>query len=160
MVKHDPCLSPERYKDQIGFLDTNVFGSSGGEIHQILPYMLPNPWWRHQMEIFSALLAFCAGNSPVTGEFPAQRPVTRTFDVLFDLCLNQQLSKQWRRRWFGTPSRSLWRHFNVLGAYDKLTMASALVTLYYTHEYRQTSLYDFIVTWLEIFESYGLCSLT
>ena len=28
-------------------------------------------WWRHQMETFSALLALCAGNSPVTGEFPA-----------------------------------------------------------------------------------------
>ena len=27
-------------------------------------------WWRHQMETFSALLAFCAGNSPVPGEFP------------------------------------------------------------------------------------------
>ena len=34
-------------------------------------------WWRHQMEIFSASLAICAGNSPVNGEFPAQRPVTR-----------------------------------------------------------------------------------
>ena len=33
-------------------------------------------WWRHQMETFSALLAICAGNSPVTGEFPAQRPAT------------------------------------------------------------------------------------
>ena len=32
-----------------------------------------NTWWRHQMETFSALLAFCAGNSPVTVEFPAQR---------------------------------------------------------------------------------------
>ena len=38
-------------------------------------------WWRHQMETFSALLAICAGNSPVPGEFPAQRPVTRSFDV-------------------------------------------------------------------------------
>ena len=36
------------------------------------------------METFSALLAICAGNSPVTGEFPAQRPVTRSFDVFFD----------------------------------------------------------------------------
>ena len=42
-------------------------------------------WWRHQMEAFSALLAICAGNSPVPGEFPAQRPVTRSFDVFFDL---------------------------------------------------------------------------
>ena len=36
------------------------------------------------METFSALLALCAGNSPVSGEFPAQRPVTRSFDVFFD----------------------------------------------------------------------------
>ena len=49
--------------------------------------------WRHQMETFSALLALCAGNSPVTGEFPAQRPVTRSFDILFDLRLNKRLSK-------------------------------------------------------------------
>ena len=55
-------------------------------------------WWRHQMETFSALLALCAGNSPVTGEFPSQRPVTRSFDVFFDLRLNKQLSKQSRRR--------------------------------------------------------------
>ena len=57
-------------------------------------------WGRHQVETFSALLAFCVGNSPVTSEFPAQRPVTRSFDVFFDLCQNQHLSKQWRRRWF------------------------------------------------------------
>ena len=42
-------------------------------------------WWRHQMETFSALLTICAGNSPITGEFPTQRPVTRSFDVYFDL---------------------------------------------------------------------------
>ena len=45
-------------------------------------------WWRHQMETFSVLLTICAGNSPVTGEFPAQRPMTRTFDFFFDLHLN------------------------------------------------------------------------
>ena len=44
-------------------------------------------WWRHEMETFSALLVLCAGKSPVTGEFPAQRPVTRNFDVFFDLRL-------------------------------------------------------------------------
>ena len=37
------------------------------------------------MEAFSTLLAFCAGNSPVTGEFPEQRPVTQNFDVFVDL---------------------------------------------------------------------------
>ena len=69
-------------------------------------------WWRHQMETFSALLAFCAGNSPVTGEFPAQRPVTRSFDVTFDLRLNKPLSVQPCGWWFETPSCSLWRHCN------------------------------------------------
>ena len=39
------------------------------------------------MEAFSALLTICARNSPCTGEFPAQRPVTRSFDILFDLRL-------------------------------------------------------------------------
>ena len=64
-----------------------------------------SPWWRHQMETFSALLVLCAGNSPVTGEFPAQRPVltgefpaqrpvTRSYDVFFDLRPNKRLSKQ------------------------------------------------------------------
>ena len=46
------------------------------------------PRWRHQMETYPALLAICAGNSPVTGEFPAPRPVTRGFDVFFDLRVN------------------------------------------------------------------------
>ena len=31
---------------------------------------------------------------------PAQRPVTRNFDVFFHLCLNKQLSKQWWGWWF------------------------------------------------------------
>ena len=47
------------------------------------------------METFSALLVLCAGNSPVTGEFPTQKPVTRSFDVFFDLRLNKQLNKQY-----------------------------------------------------------------
>ena len=54
----------------------------------------PHAWWRHRMETFSALLTFCAGNSPVTGEFPAQRPVTQSFDVFVDLCQNKRMRKQ------------------------------------------------------------------
>ena len=59
------------------------------------------------------LLALCAGNSPVNGEFPTQRPVTRSFGVFFDLRLNRRLSKQsWG--WLSeTPSYPLWRHCNV-----------------------------------------------
>ena len=69
-------------------------------------------------ETFSALPAICAGNSPVTGEFPAQRPLTWSFDVFFELRLNQRLSKQWWGWWFETPSGSLWRHCNYLGIWE------------------------------------------
>ena len=79
---------------------------------------------RHQMEAFSALLAICAGNSPVTGEFPAQRPETRRFAVFFDLRLNKRLSKQSRGWWFETPSCSLWRHCNV--SFKKIECAMRL----------------------------------
>ena len=65
------------------------------------------------METFSALLAICAGYSPVTGEFPSQGPVTRSFDVFFGLRLNKRLSKESWGWWFETPSRPLGRHCNV-----------------------------------------------
>ena len=70
-----------------------------------------NPWWRHQMETFSASLARCEGNSPAIGEFPSQRPVTRSFDVFFDL--NKRSSKPSTSWWFEMTSRSLLRHSNA-----------------------------------------------
>ena len=48
------------------------------------------------------------------GEFPSQRPVTRSFDVFFDLRPNKRLSKHWWGWWFETPSSPLWRHCNGL----------------------------------------------
>ena len=54
------------------------------------------------------------GNPSVTGGFPTQRSVTRSFEVFFDLRLNKRLSKQSIRRWIETSSRSLWRHCNEL----------------------------------------------
>ena len=77
------------------------------------PDIIPGiSWWRHQMETFSALLAICAGNSPVHGEFPAQRSTTRSFYASFDIRPNKRLSKQSWGWWFETPSRPLWRHCN------------------------------------------------
>ena len=68
--------------------------------------------WRHQMETFSALLAFCEGNQPVTGGLPSQRTVTQSFNLFSLICV-------WRNgwaietQWLETPSRSaLWRHCN------------------------------------------------
>ena len=62
---------------------------------------------------FSTLLAICKGNSPVTGEFPTQRPVTCSFDVFFDLRLDKQLNKQWWGWWLEIPSCPLWCHYNA-----------------------------------------------
>ena len=59
------------------FLDTML----NCRIHNINHKNSWQPCWRHEMEIFTALLALCVGNSLVTGEFPAQRPVMRSFDV-------------------------------------------------------------------------------
>ena len=79
-----------------------------------------NSWWRHQMETFSALLAICAGNSPVPGEFPTQRPVTRSFDVYFDLIPNKRLRKQSWGWWFGALWCQSWRHRNELFYFNTL----------------------------------------
>ena len=49
------------------------------------------------MEAFFALLAHCVGNSPVTGEFPSQSPVTRSFDAFFALRLNKRDAGDLRR---------------------------------------------------------------
>ena len=62
------------------------------------------------MEIFSVLLALCAGNSSVTGEFPSQRPVMRSFDVSLLCALNKRLSKQSRGWWFETPRA----HYDII----------------------------------------------
>ena len=68
-----------------------IWEFTGGLGHEKIDHMNPMEliitWWRHQMETFSAFLALCAGNSPVIGEFPSQRPVTRNSDVFFDLRL-------------------------------------------------------------------------
>ena len=88
-------------------------------------------WWRHQMEPFFALLAICAGNSQVSCEFPTQRPVTRSFDVFFDLHLNKRLSKQWRGWWFETPSCPLLRHRNVPWQHGLLLLIYHLLTIWF-----------------------------
>ena len=66
------------------------------------------------MEAFSALLALCAGNSPVPGEFPSQRPVTRSFDVIFDL--------RWGNAWVDNREAGDLRRYRV--HYGVIVMAA------------------------------------
>ena len=81
------------------------------------------------MDTFSVLLALCAGNSPVPGEFPAQRPATQSFDVFFDLRPNKRLSKQSWGWWFEMPLHPLWRHCNNKANLRDLIAATGLVIL-------------------------------
>ena len=89
------------------------------------------------METVSTLLAICAVNSPVPGEFPAQSPVTRNFDVFFDLRPNKLLSKQSWGWWFETPSHPLWRHLNG-GLHKMVDILQAIFSIAFS--------------WLEIIE--------
>ena len=122
--------SNENYKFQGNF--ANVVGKVASILFKLQ---------RHQMETFSALLAICAGNSPVPGEFPAQRPVTRSFDVFFDLRLNKRLSKQSWGWWFETLSRSLWRHRNekhILHRNGKVVTMTSLIVFNVSGDERDT----------------------
>ena len=88
------CDTPEMKYSPYRCLHTNTFlycmmTSSNGNISRITGHLF---------------------RSPVTGEFPAQRPVTRSFDVFFALRLNKWLSKQSWGWWFETPSSPFWRH--------------------------------------------------
>ena len=76
--------------------------------------------WRHQIETFFALLAICAGNSPVPGEFPAQRPVTRSFDV-FLICV-------WINDWINNREAGDLRRYRT--HYDVIQMIYMEVALY------------------------------
>ena len=71
-------------------------------------------WRRHQMETFSALLVICAVNSPVPGEFPAQRPVTLSFDVFF-ICV-------WINGWVNIREAGDLRRYR--SHYDVIVMSS------------------------------------
>ena len=82
------------------------------------------------METFSVLLAICEGNSLVPREFPTQRPVMQSFDIFFDLCLNQWLSNDLWGWWFETLPHPLWRHCNGVGA----CLDAAKTDLHHLHQ--------------------------
>ena len=89
-LRVSPCSSVHSiipvFSERDTVVNTTIPNNSGLFCWGIDPRLAQSPlrfnaWWRHQMETFLALLAICAGNSPVTVEFPAQRPVTRAFGV-------------------------------------------------------------------------------
>ena len=104
------------------------------------------PWMIHAVQDLSSfcicfMMTSSNGNifrvpGHLCGEFtdprwiPAQRPVTRSFDVFFDLHLNKRLSKQWWGWWFETPSCPLWRHRNILSVgFTHIAATDAIIEL-------------------------------
>ena len=84
---------------------------------------------------------------PLWGEFtghqwiPLTKPVTQRFDVFFDLCLNKRLSKQSRRQWFETPSRSLWRQCNDDGCPGAIVLTALWLISVICHHIKCTALH-------------------
>ena len=103
---------------------------------------------QHMMttSIGNILLDLCDGNPPVTGGFPSQRPVTRSFDVFFDMRMNKRLSKQSRCRWFETPPSSLWCHCNI----DEITSVWNVISVLR----HSSAIYD--VTTMHLHIQYGI----
>ena len=63
------------------------------------------PWWRYQMETFSAFLSFVRGIHRSSIDSPYKGQWRGSFDIFFDMRPNKQLSKQLKRRWSDTPAR-------------------------------------------------------
>ena len=114
VAQHSHCITYITFIARTDAWRVSTCMCTGHRVYILIrePVLVSRPWWRHQMEIFSALLTICAGNSPIPCEFPTQRPVTRSFDVYFDLHPNKRLSKHSWGWWFETQSHPLWRHRN------------------------------------------------
>ena len=99
-----------------------TFMKNGGTMvlgdNKVMSLLSSLTWWLHPIRTFSALLAICAGNSPVNGEFTGQRGIPRTKASVAELwCFlcsapDKRLCKQSWGWWFGMPSHPLWRHCN------------------------------------------------
>ena len=101
------------------------------------------------METFPRYWPFVQGIHRVPGEFRTQRPVTRSFDVFFDLRLNKPLSIQWGW-WFQTLSRSLWRNSNVLrGAKTVKCNVPGLLSSRRLEQFGREIRYRCLFVWIE-----------
>ena len=76
---------------------------------------MPKTWsyYRKWLRYDLRCSGLCSHSGTARVELVVAQPVTRSFGIFFDLRLNQQLSKQWRRWWFETPSHSLWCQCNA-----------------------------------------------
>ena len=82
--------------------------------HVWIPYVEHRFKWQTYYLQIGCVVGDQENNGFIHGEFPSQRPMTRGFDVFFNLRLNKRLSKQSWGWWFEMSSPSLWRHCNAI----------------------------------------------
>ena len=110
------CFARSPYQFQYQWYGFSLFWN-------LIPFRLTWTDYSRQVVLTFHMMTLSNGSmfrvtDPLWGEstghqwIPSQSPVTRSFDVFFDLRLNKRLSKRSRRRWFKTPPGSLWRHCN------------------------------------------------
>ena len=116
---------------------------------QMLTIVFRKNSWRQSMmtssngNVFRVTGPLC-GEFIGPGEFSTQRPVTRSFDVFFDLRLNKRLSKQPWGWWFVTPSCPLWRQCNVCLLAAFWTLSNCFIMLFTSYP---SCIHDYIITW-------------
>ena len=110
------CLVPSsttRLASDVGYRTMTYTSLTENKKHNIPSQSLKTMMTSSNGNIFRVTDHLC-GEFTGPGDFPTQRPVTRSFDVYFDLRPNKWLSKQSWGWWFGTLSCSLWRHRNAI----------------------------------------------
>ena len=96
------------------FVDTTIsVGQCTGCLYAEIWTLMQKYTLQYEASIWNSALTRISRNQFIQNTC-VTKPVTGSFDGFFDLRLNQQLSTQWRCWWFETPSRSLWRHRNVV----------------------------------------------
>ena len=114
-LSFSPWATSGRTDGQVNMM-LHICGPRGGQLTWIGVNWLSCMMTSSNGNIFRVTGPLC-GEFTGPGEFPAQRPVTRSFDVFFDLSLNKRVSKQPWGWWFETPPWSLWRQCNGLLGY-------------------------------------------
>ena len=124
MLNMNVKIKPVRHNDATGHQRTMSWMSSQVKALAFRLFGVYHPWLTSWSLYNKLMMTSSNGNifrvtGPLCGEFtghgefPAQRPVTRSFDVFFNLRLNKRLSKQPPGWWFETPLWSLWRQCNI-----------------------------------------------
>ena len=113
-VKKKRAIQNGQTPNIIGICPSCVYMALFEPSQILLHTQMDSPWWHHQMETFSASLVLCAGNSPVTGEFPCKGHWRGALMISLICTLNKRLIKHSWGWWFEASLCPLWRHCKAL----------------------------------------------